>query len=115
MFSLTDLNKSFISLWRSEKPLADSSYFHDHPEYYHTGDSGYVDDDGYVYIMSRTGDIINVAGHRLSTGALEEIICSNPHVAECAVIGIFDEVKGQVRFSYFFFCFFVWVIDEKNL
>ncbi|HEV7245564.1 MAG TPA: propionyl-CoA synthetase [Shinella sp.] len=66
------------------------------PGYYKTADAGYVDEDGYVFIMSRTDDIINVAGHRLSTGAMEEVCASHPDVAECAVIGVADAVKGQV-------------------
>jgi propionyl-CoA synthetase len=66
------------------------------PGYYKTADAGYIDDDGYVFIMSRTDDIINVAGHRLSTGAMEEVCASHPDVAECAVIGVADGIKGQV-------------------
>jgi propionyl-CoA synthetase len=66
------------------------------PGYYRTADAGYIDEDGYIFIMSRTDDIINVAGHRLSTGAMEEICASHPDVAECAVIGIADPIKGQV-------------------
>jgi len=66
------------------------------PGYYKTADAGYVDEDGYVFIMSRTDDIINVAGHRLSTGAMEEVCASHPDVAECAVIGVADTVKGQI-------------------
>src|SRR5207302_8658724 len=64
------------------------------PGYYQTADAGYIDDAGYVFVMSRTDDIINVAGHRLSTGAIEEVLASHPDVAECAVIGVADEVKG---------------------
>ncbi|MCF3639980.1 propionyl-CoA synthetase [Rhizobium sp. TRM95111] len=66
------------------------------PGYYRTADAGYVDADGYVFVMARTDDIINVAGHRLSTGAMEEVCASHPDVAECAVIGIADPVKGQI-------------------
>jgi propionyl-CoA synthetase len=66
------------------------------PGYYKTADAGYLDEDGYVFIMSRTDDIINVAGHRLSTGAMEEVCASHPDVAECAVIGIADPIKGQI-------------------
>ncbi|MGB3816039.1 MAG: propionyl-CoA synthetase [Shinella sp.] len=66
------------------------------PGYYKTADAGYVDDDGYVFVMARTDDIINVAGHRLSTGGMEEVCASHPDVAECAVIGVADAVKGQV-------------------
>jgi propionyl-CoA synthetase len=63
--------------------------------YYLTGDGGFIDQDGYVFIMGRIDDVINVAGHRLSTGAMEEIIASHPAVAECAVVGIADELRGQ--------------------
>ncbi|RUO65784.1 propionyl-CoA synthetase [Pseudidiomarina planktonica] len=71
-------------------------YFNEHPGYYTSGDGGYKDDDGYVFIMGRTDDVINVAGHRLSTGEMEEVIAQHRAVAECAVIGIADELKGQV-------------------
>jgi propionyl-CoA synthetase len=64
--------------------------------YYETGDAGYIDDDGYLYVMSRTDDIINVAGHRLSTGAIEEVLAAHPDVAECAVMGVADQLKGQL-------------------
>ena len=70
------------------------------PGYYETGDAGYKDEDGYVYIMARTDDVINVAGHRLSTGQIEEIISGHPDVAECAVIGIADELKGQIPIGF---------------
>ena len=66
------------------------------PGYYQTADAGYIDEDGYVFVMGRTDDIINVAGHRLSTGAIEEVLASHPDVAECAVIGVADELKGQL-------------------
>ena len=66
------------------------------PGYYQTADAGFIDSDGYLWIMSRTDDIINVAGHRLSTGALEEVLASHPAVAECAVVGVADEIKGEV-------------------
>src|SRR5207245_6015809 len=66
------------------------------PGYYQTADAGYIDEDGYLWIMSRTDDIINVAGHRLSTGALEEVLASHPAIAECAVVGVADEIKGEV-------------------
>jgi propionyl-CoA synthetase len=66
------------------------------PGYYETGDAGYIDDDGYIYVMSRTDDIINVAGHRLSTGAIEEVLAAHPDVAECAVMGVADDLKGQL-------------------
>ena len=67
-----------------------------HPGYYITGDGGFRDEDGYVYVMGRTDDVINVAGHRLSTGEMEEILASHPAVAECAVIGVHDSLKGQI-------------------
>ena len=70
------------------------------PGYYKTADAGYIDEDGYVFIMSRTDDIINVAGHRLSTGSMEEVCASHPDVAECAVIGISDPVKGQIPLGF---------------
>ncbi len=70
------------------------------PGYYKTADAGYIDADGYLWIMSRTDDIINVAGHRLSTGALEEVLASHPAVAECAVVGVADEIKGEVPVGF---------------
>ena len=72
------------------------AYLHSYPGYYHTGDGGYLDDDGFVYIMGRTDDVINVSGHRLSTGEMEDLVARHPAVAECAVIGVHDEIKGQV-------------------
>jgi len=74
----------------------EEAYMSQHPGYYHTGDGGYFDEDGYLYIMGRTDDVINVAGHRLSTGEMEEIVAAHPAVAECAVIGIEDPDKGQI-------------------
>src|SRR5690606_26862949 len=71
-------------------------YLTRYPGYYLTGDAGYIDDDGYAWIMSRIDDIINVAGHRLSTGAMEEVLSGHPDVAECAVIGVADQMKGQL-------------------
>ena len=71
-------------------------YLSQHPGFYHTGDGGYIDEEGYLYIMGRTDDVINVAGHRLSTGELEEVVANHPAVAECAVIGIEDREKGQI-------------------
>ena len=71
-----------------------------YPGYYFTGDGGYFDEDGYVYIMGRVDDVINVAGHRLSTGAMEEIVAKHSDVAECAVIGIADNFKGQLPFGF---------------
>ncbi len=72
------------------------AYLEEYPGYYVTADAGYKDEDGYVFVMSRTDDVINVAGHRLSTGAIEEVVASHPDVAECAVIGVKDPLKGQV-------------------
>jgi propionyl-CoA synthetase len=72
------------------------TYLTTFPGYYTTSDAGYLDEDGYVYVMGRTDDVINVAGHRLSTGAMEEVLASHPAVAECAVIGIKDQLKGEV-------------------
>ena len=71
------------------------SYLDRFPGYYLTGDGGHIDADGYVYVMGRTDDVINVAGHRLSTGAIEAVVAANPAVAECAVIGVADPIKGQ--------------------
>ena len=73
-----------------------ASYLCEHPGYYLTGDGGYLDDDGYLFVMGRVDDVINVAGHRLSTGAIESVLATHPAVAECAVIGVADEIKGQV-------------------
>ena len=70
------------------------------PGYYQTADAGYIDEDGYVFVMARTDDIINVAGHRLSTGAIEEVLAAHPDVAECAVIGVADELKGQLPVGF---------------
>jgi propionyl-CoA synthetase len=83
------------TLWQQDARMR-SSYLDEFPGYYKTADAGYLDDDGYVYVMSRTDDIINVAGHRLSTGGMEEVLASHPDVAECAVLGIKDELKGEV-------------------
>ncbi len=82
------------TLWNAEARFV-KSYLSSFPGYYETGDAGMIDEDGYVFIMSRTDDVINVAGHRLSTGAIEEVLASHPDVAECAVIGIADALKGQ--------------------
>ena len=86
---------SLPTLWNNDEGYL-SSYLADFPGYYKTGDAGYKDEDGYLYIMSRTDDIINVAGHRLSTGGMEEVLASHRDVAECAVIGVHDRLKGQV-------------------
>ncbi|RMC34902.1 propionyl-CoA synthetase [Paracoccus alkanivorans] len=82
-------------LWNAEERFR-KAYLDRFPGYYETGDAGYVDEDGYLYIMARTDDVINVAGHRLSTGAIEEVLASHPAVAECAVIGAADRLKGEV-------------------
>ena len=86
---------SLPTLWRQDGRMRES-YLDEFPGYYKTADAGYLDDDGYVYVMSRTDDIINVAGHRLSTGGMEEVLAGHPDVAECAVLGIKDELKGEV-------------------
>jgi propionyl-CoA synthetase len=83
------------TLWQQDDRCRES-YFADYPGYYKTSDAGYIDEDGYVFVMGRTDDIINVAGHRLSTGGMEEILASHPDVAECAVLGINDSIKGEV-------------------
>src|SRR5207247_5754557 len=83
------------TLWRDDQRFIDS-YLSRHPGAYATGDGGYRDTDGYVYVMGRIDDVINVAGHRLSTGEMEEVLASHPAVAECAVIGVSDATKGQV-------------------
>ncbi|MBK5006278.1 AMP-binding protein [Pseudomonas sp. S32] len=72
------------------------AYLHTYPGYYHTGDGGFLDDDGFVYIMGRTDDVINVSGHRLSTGEMEDLVARHAAIAECAVIGVHDDIKGQV-------------------
>jgi propionyl-CoA synthetase len=82
------------TLWNAEQRFRDA-YLAEFPGYYKTADAGFKDRDGYLFIMARTDDIINVAGHRLSTGAMEEVCASHPDVAECAVIGIADKLKGQ--------------------
>ncbi|MGP3699300.1 propionyl-CoA synthetase [Rhodobacter sp. NSM] len=82
------------TLWNAQDRFV-KSYLTHFPGYYETGDAGYIDEDGYVYIMARTDDVINVAGHRLSTGAMEEVLASHHDVAECAVIGVSDTLKGQ--------------------
>jgi len=83
------------TLWNNDEGFR-SAYLREHPGYYSTGDGGYLDEDGYVFVMGRIDDVINVAGHRLSTGELEQALAGHPAVAECAVIGIADELKGTV-------------------
>ncbi|MBX9739845.1 MAG: propionyl-CoA synthetase [Beijerinckiaceae bacterium] len=82
------------TLWQQDARMRES-YLDDFPGFYKTADAGFKDQDGYLYIMGRTDDIINVAGHRLSTGGMEEVLASHPAVAECAVIGMKDELKGE--------------------
>lgn len=86
---------SLPTLWQQDGRMRES-YLDEFPGYYKTADAGYRDDDGYVFVMSRTDDIINVAGHRLSTGGMEEVLAGHPDVAECAVLGIKNELKGEV-------------------
>ncbi|HKA71710.1 MAG TPA: AMP-binding protein, partial [Xanthobacteraceae bacterium] len=83
------------TLWQADERFRES-YLAEFPGHYKTADAGFKDEDGYLYIMGRTDDIINVAGHRLSTGGMEEVLASHPDVAECAVIGISDQLKGEV-------------------
>jgi propionyl-CoA synthetase len=87
------------TLWHNDAGY-ERSYLERHPGFYLTGDAGYKDEDEYIYIMSRVDDIINVAGHRLSTGAMEEVLSSHPDVAECAVMGVTDEIKGEVPVGF---------------
>jgi propionyl-CoA synthetase len=87
------------TLWQADDRFV-TSYLTTFPGYYETGDAGVMDEDGYVYIMARTDDVINVAGHRLSTGAMEEVLASHPDVAECAVIGVADALKGQLPMGF---------------
>ena len=87
------------TLWNAEDRYR-KSYLEQFPGYYASGDAGYMDEDGYVYIMARTDDVINVAGHRLSTGGMEEVLASHPDVAECAVIGVADALKGQAPLGF---------------
>jgi len=86
-------------LWNAEERFR-KSYLNQFPGYYETGDAGYIDEDGYLYIMARTDDVINVAGHRLSTGAMEEVLAGHDDVAECAVIGVADQLKGQMPLGF---------------
>jgi len=86
---------TFPTLWGADERYKET-YMSNYPGYYQTYDAGHIDEDGYVWIMSRTDDIINVAGHRLSTGAMEEVLAEHQDVAECAVLGIADKLKGQL-------------------
>jgi propionyl-CoA synthetase len=90
---------SLPTLWHADSRYRDA-YLSDFPGYYKTGDAGFIDEDGYVFVMTRTDDVINVAGHRLSTGAIEEILASHHDVAECAVVGVADSLKGQVPVGF---------------
>lgn len=90
---------AMVTLWNAPERF-NSCYFSEYPGYYQTGDAGYLDEEGYLFVMSRTDDIINVAGHRLSTGAIEEVLASHPDVAECAVTGVADELKGQLPLGF---------------
>jgi len=83
------------TLWQADARFVES-YLSAYPGYYQTGDAGFIDEDGYIHVMTRTDDIINVAGHRLSTGGMEEVLAAHPDVAECAVMGVADALKGQV-------------------
>jgi propionyl-CoA synthetase len=94
------LNPSSLpTLWNADQRFVDA-YLSTYPGFYETADAGYIDENGYVFIMSRTDDIINVAGHRLSTGALEEVLATHPDVAECAVVGVADNLKGQIPVGF---------------
>jgi len=86
---------ALTTLWEADDHFV-RSYMSAFPDFYQTGDAGFIDADGYIHVMTRTDDIINVAGHRLSTGGIEEVLAAHPDVAECAVIGVTDELKGQV-------------------
>jgi propionyl-CoA synthetase len=83
------------TLWKNDDRFVES-YMQEYPGYYQTGDAGIIDEGGYLHVMSRTDDIINVAGHRLSTGGMEQVLSSHSDVAECAVLGVSDQLKGQV-------------------
>ena len=87
------------SLWNADERFK-KAYLTTFPGYYETGDAGMIDDDGYLYIMARTDDVINVAGHRLSTGAMEEVLAGHKDVAECAVVGVEDALKGQLPLAF---------------
>ncbi|MCL0069404.1 AMP-binding protein, partial [Dehalococcoidia bacterium] len=87
------------TLWNNDAGFL-SAYLEEFPGYYKTADAGFIDEDGYVFVMTRTDDIINVAAHRLSTGGMEEVLADHPDVAECAVLGVEDELKGQVPIGF---------------
>ncbi|EFK11486.1 AMP-binding enzyme [delta proteobacterium NaphS2] len=90
---------TLLTLWNNDEGFL-KSYLEEFPGYYKTADAGFIDDDGYVFVMSRTDDIINVAGHRLSTGGMEEVLADHPDVAECAVLGVDDKLKGQIPIGF---------------
>jgi propionyl-CoA synthetase len=90
---------SLPTLWNNDQGFI-KAYLEEFPGYYKTADAGFIDEDGYAFVMSRTDDIINVAGHRLSTGAMEEVLADHPDVAECAVLGVDDKLKGQVPIGF---------------
>lgn len=90
---------SMLTVWKDDKRCI-NTYFREFEGYYLTGDAGHKDEDGYLYIMGRTDDVINVAGHRLSTGAMEEVLATIPEVAECAVVGVTDKLKGQQPYGF---------------
>ncbi|OQY01532.1 MAG: propionyl-CoA synthetase [Desulfobacteraceae bacterium 4572_130] len=87
------------TLWQNDERYIEA-YLKEFPGYYKTADAGYIDEEGYVYVMTRTDDIINVAGHRLSTGAMEEVLANHPDVAECAVMGVENQLKGQIPLGF---------------
>jgi propionyl-CoA synthetase len=87
------------TLWNNDERYV-NSYLSEFPGYYATADAGYMDEDDYVYIMARTDDVINVAGHRLSTGGMEEVLAKHPDVGECAVVGVADSFKGQLPVGF---------------
>ena len=90
---------TLLTLWNNDESCKEN-YFKNFAGYYQTGDAGYLDEDGYLFIMSRTDDIINTAGHRLSTGAIEEVLAKHPDVAECAVTGVKHSLKGEIPFGF---------------
>lgn len=90
---------TLTGLWQAQDRFR-GSYLSTFPGYYETGDAGFIDEDGYIHVMSRTDDVINVAGHRLSTGAIEEVLAAHKDVAECAVIGVADQLKGQLPLGF---------------
>ncbi len=90
---------TFPTLWNADERFKEA-YLKEYPGYYKTADAGFIDEDGYVFVMARTDDIINVAGHRLSTGGMEEVLAAHPDVAECAVVGVADQMKGQLPVGF---------------